>query len=82
VTICGKAREFIRVGDEGTRTTYGFCPECGVTVHYSNSEMPDMIAVPVGAFATTDFPQPSVSVYDPDRCESWINITATPLTRL
>lgn len=82
VRMAGTAREFSRTGDEGSLVTYAFCPDCGVTVWYRNSAQPGMIAIPVGAFATTDFPPPEVSVYDPDRRAPWVEITAHPLTRL
>lgn len=82
VQIAGQSREYIRTGDEGSRITYSFCPECGVSVFYRNSNQPDMIAIPVGAFATMDFPAPTVSVYDPDRRLAWVEITARPLTCL
>jgi len=37
VAIEGHAREFTRVGDEGGRITYSFCPDCGTTVHYRST---------------------------------------------
>jgi hypothetical protein len=33
VTIKGTSKEFVRVGDEGTQSTFRFCPECGSTVY-------------------------------------------------
>jgi hypothetical protein len=63
VTIAGRAQEFVRVGDEGGKATFRFCPTCGATVYYDLEAMPGVIAVPVGAFADPTFPPPSVSVY-------------------
>lgn len=34
VSIQGRAAEFTRIGDEGGRVTYSFCPDCGTSVHY------------------------------------------------
>ncbi len=64
VTIEGAASTFVRVGDEGTRVTFRFCPTCGATVYYDIADMPGVIAVPVGAFADPTFPAPTVSVYE------------------
>ena len=63
VTIEGQAREFVRVGDEGSSATFRFCPTCGATVYWENDTMPGTIAVPVGAFADPTFPPPRVAVY-------------------
>ncbi len=79
VRISGQAKEFTRIGDEGSRITYSFCPDCGVAVHYRIDVEPDLIAIPVGAFAVADFPPPQVSVYH-DRKAGWVEITADPLT--
>jgi hypothetical protein len=40
-----------------------FCPECGSTAFYRLDAIADVVAVPVGAFADPDFPQPRLSVY-------------------
>jgi hypothetical protein len=63
VRIEGRATEYVRVGDEGGRITFRFCPACGATVYYDIDAMPGLIAVPVGAFADPRFPAPRVSVY-------------------
>ena len=63
VTIEGRAQEYVRVGDEGGRATFRFCPTCGATVYYTMDGMPDMVAVPVGAFADPTFPAPEFAVY-------------------
>ena len=46
------------------------CPECGSTVFYTLGSRPDVVAIPVGAFADTEFPPPTVSVYE-SRRHSW-----------
>jgi hypothetical protein len=69
----GAATEYLRVGDEGTKFTFRFCPECSATVYYTAEERDDVIAVPVGAFADPDFPSPTVSVYE-HRRHSWVHM--------
>lgn len=75
VTIEGRSTQYVRVGDEGSRATFHFCPECGATVYYQIDDMPDTIATPVGAFADPTFPAPKVSVYE-DRKHPWVGIPA------
>ena len=73
VRIEGRSTSFVRVGDEGGRATFHFCPACGATVHYQIDDMPDVIAVPVGAFADPGFPAPRVSVYEARR-HAWVTV--------
>lgn len=73
VTITGTATRFSRVGDEGTKATFHFCPICGATVYYRIEAIPDVIAVAVGNFADPDFPAPRISVYG-ERRHSWVSI--------
>lgn len=81
VTVTGQWRSFTRTGVEGSRITQNFCPDCGVTVSYTNSDLAGMIAIPAGCFADPAFPQPAVSVYHADShlC-GWLRIVAEPLT--
>lgn len=71
VTTAGTATEYVRVGDEGTRARFHFCPQCGATVYYEMEALPDFLAIPVGAFADPGFPTPNVSVYE-DRMHGWV----------
>ena len=73
VTVKGDGTEFIRVGDEGTRFRFTFCPECGSTVFYVEEGDEQEIAIPVGAFADSRFPAPTVSVYEKRR-HSWVSL--------
>jgi hypothetical protein len=73
VTITGKSKEFVRVGDEGTRATFRFCPECGSTLYYMAAGLAGSIAIPVGAFADPKFPSPTFSVYE-ERMHSWVSM--------
>ncbi|WP_092360111.1 GFA family protein [Collimonas sp. OK242] len=73
VEINGTGTEYVRVGDEGGRTRFTFCPTCGATVYYVMDGREDSIAIPVGAFAESSFPAPTFSVYE-DRMHSWITL--------
>jgi hypothetical protein len=74
ITISGESNEYVRIGDEGNRVVFSFCPRCGATVHYSvEGYDKDNIAVPVGAFADPDFPVPKFSVYE-ERMHSWVGL--------
>jgi hypothetical protein len=73
VTVSGRGTEFVRVGDEGTKATFTFCPVCGVTVFYALPGPERAIAIPVGAFADPTFPAPAVSVYE-QRMHSWVKM--------
>lgn len=73
VTIEGESREYMRTGDSGGTARFHFCPVCGSTVFYKMDWAPDVIAIPVGAFADPDFPQPQVSVYE-ERRHSWVGL--------
>jgi hypothetical protein len=71
VTVSGRAQPFVRVGDEGTRITFHFCPDCGATVYYTLME--GFVAIPVGAFADPSFPAPTFSIYE-DRMHPWVHV--------
>ena len=79
VSIHGRAAQFTRVGDEGGRVIYSFCPDCGTTVHYRIDDQPGLIAIPVGAFADPSFPPPSLSFYHRSRRPPGVVIGAEPL---
>jgi len=63
VRTAGRHSDFVRISDDGESRTYAFCPDCGATVFYTLEDAPDLVAVPVGAFADPGFPQPMVSVW-------------------
>ena len=73
VRIEGRSTEWVRVGDEGGKATFHFCPTCGATVYYQIDDMPEVIAVTVGAFADPSFPPPIVSVYEA-RMHAWVKM--------
>jgi hypothetical protein len=69
----GRHSEYVRVSDAGETRIFCFCPECGATVFYKDPAAPDLIAVPVGAFADPTFPAPTVSVWE-SRRHPWIQL--------
>jgi hypothetical protein len=64
VTLSGEASTYVRVGDSGRKAHDRFCPRCGSTVAYTNENLPELIAIPLGAFADPGFPPPRFSVYE------------------
>ncbi len=74
VTTEGTSRQYIRVSDEEKRRAFfHFCPDCGATVFYTTEDMPEVVAVPVGAFADPSFPAPTISVWE-ERQHSWLRL--------
>ena len=73
VTIQGNSKTWVRTADSGHSIPYAFCPDCGSTVHYTGGNFPDLVAVPVGAFADTAFPPPRFSVWEKRKVE-WVEI--------
>jgi hypothetical protein len=73
VRIEGRHTDYVRVSDDGEERIFSFCPECGATVFFRMPAFPDMVAVPVGAFADPDFPAPIRSIYE-TRKHSWVDL--------
>jgi hypothetical protein len=73
IEIKGQSKEYVRIGDEGSKATFSFCPICGATVHYKNEGLEGSTAIPVGAFAEPSFPSPTFSVYE-ERKHAWVSL--------
>lgn len=71
VLVAGTSSHYVRVGDEGSRATFHFCPKCGATVYYEPGGLEEFVTIPVGAFADPSFPSPTVSVYE-SRMHAWV----------
>ena len=70
--VTGTATEYVRVGDQGARFTFRFCPVCGTTLfHTEEGQAHAMVAV--GAFADPGFPAPEDAVYDCRR-HAWVRL--------
>ena len=75
--ISGIATTYVRVGDAGSEISFRFCPSCGATVYYTINNDPDLVAIPVGAFADPKFQTPTRSVYE-SRKHGWVNVPEGP----
>jgi hypothetical protein len=73
VTIEGDGTEYVRVGDQGGKFTFTFCPECGSTVFYVEEGDEQRIAIPVGALTDAGFPAPTISVHERRR-HPWVTL--------
>lgn len=72
--VFGAATEYLRVGDQGARFRFRFCPVCGTNLyHTEEGGDPSSVSVAVGAFADPGFPPPRVSVYDCRR-HAWVRM--------
>jgi hypothetical protein len=73
--VFGTATEYVRVGDQGARFIFRFCPNCGTTIFHTEDEDDDdqSVSVAVGAFADPSFPAPQLSVYD-SRRHPWFQL--------
>ena len=72
-TVSGTATEYVRVGDQGARFVFRFCPVCGTSVFHTEEGNDASVSVAVGAFADPTFPAPKVSVYD-SRRHAWVQL--------
>jgi hypothetical protein len=75
VRIEGRFKEYVRISDDGDERNFRFCPECGATVFYGYPDAPDVVAIPVGAFADPSFPAPVRSIYE-NRQHPWVQLPA------
>lgn len=73
--VFGTATEYLRIGDQGARFIFRFCPICGTTVFHTEDGETESVSVAVGAFADPTFPIPRVSVYD-SRRHPWVQLPA------
>lgn len=71
--VYGTATEHVRVGDQGARFTFRFCPICGTTVFHTEEGNAESVSVAVGAFADPQFPAPRLSIYD-SRRHPWVQL--------
>ena len=72
--VGGVATDYVRVGEQGARFTFRFCPVCGTSLFHTEAGYEDRsVSVAVGAFADPDFPPPRVSVYDCRR-HPWVQL--------
>lgn len=80
VVVEGEYRTFDLTGDEGGVARFRFCPTCAATIAYQILSQPDLIAIPIGAFADPNFPPPTFSVYE-QRKHAWTCVTGEDVRR-
>ncbi len=74
--VTGDAVEYVRVGDQGARFRFRFCPVCGTNLfHTEEGFEARSVSVAVGGFGDPTFPPPRASVYD-ERRHSWVQLPA------
>lgn len=73
VTVQGERTRRVLTGDSGNSADFEFCPRCGATICFSSQESPEIVMIPVGAFADNTFPPPQVSVYE-SRRHPWVAV--------
>ena len=71
VTISGSRKQYTRISSDGNKVHCFFCPECGPTVLLKLEQAPEIMVIPVGAFADHDLPEPTVSIYEAHK-HSWV----------
>jgi hypothetical protein len=81
VKVIGEFRTFARRADSDRSLTYRFCPSCGSTVAYQIDILPDLVAIPLGAFGEEVLPAPAYSSYERQK-RSWVNITGDGVEHL
>ncbi len=78
VTIEGKTTEFTRTsGDRGMKATFNFCPVCGTSIWWghplTDGPFAGKIGIAGGCFADSNFPPPTIAIYDKRR-HPWIPV--------
>jgi hypothetical protein len=71
VRLTGETHQWTRVGESGGKAYFDFCPTCGSTVTYRIDARPDMVSIPIGAFADPEFPEPHAEVYA-EKAHRWL----------
>jgi hypothetical protein len=74
VKIEGETKEFTRTsGDAGMPVTFNFCPNCGTSIWWGNvsEALTGRIGIAGGCFADSEFPPPTVAIYEKRR-HPWI----------
>jgi hypothetical protein len=70
--VTGRANEYVRAGEQGSRFRFRFCPTCGTNLFHTEEGCEERsVSVAVGAFGDPGFAPPQVSVYD-SRRHPWV----------
>ena len=75
VKIIGNRSVYERVGDEGHKIKFEFCPNCGTTVFWQidHPDFEEFVIAAFGALDSHDIPDPVFSVYGA-RKQSWLDL--------
>ncbi len=49
-----------------------FCPQCGTTLYWTISTMPDLLGIAGGCFSASDILEPTHTLNNANKC-SWVN---------
>lgn len=72
--IEGRSKSWVAISDNGKKGMFHFCPDCGSDVHYEIEAMPDVVAIPLGAFDDPFAFSPAFSVWE-NRKHDWVEIS-------
>jgi hypothetical protein len=73
VGISGKPKEFTRPAASGGKVRTYFCPDCGSTLCWTSTNLPDLIGIAVGAMGDPAYPGPTRSVFEESK-HAWVGI--------
>jgi hypothetical protein len=73
VAVDGESSTWSRAGESGESSTFHFCPKCSALAWWQPESMPEVVYVPIGAFADPTFPAPQVSVYG-ESAHAWVGL--------
>ena len=78
----GQAATWMRTAESGNALTFHFCPTCGSTVYWEGEGFPGYVAVAIGNFADSNFPAPTIAVWEESR-HPWVSLPVdTPPKRV
>jgi hypothetical protein len=75
VSVEGAATEWTRKAESGSLVTFRFCPVCGSTVYWTSESFPGYIVVAIGGFGDSNFPAPTIAVWEGSR-HPWVKLPA------
>jgi hypothetical protein len=82
ISVAGRATTWKRTAESGSVVTFNFCPTCGSTVYWESESFPGYVIVAIGNFADSNFPAPTVAVWEESR-HAWVLLPPdTPPNRM
>src|ERR1700750_1147792 len=64
VTFGGQPTAWLRTAERGNALTFYFGPTCGSAVYWESEGFPGYVAVAIGNFADSNFPAPTIAVWE------------------